>query len=110
MTIINRGIHPLRSMQLRLRTYTHPKTKYEHSILHNNLKTYYFNSNIQGVPLSTEPGISLILLPLMRILQGNLKRTYLIVLKFHCNIFIGVRIITEMLGSVVSGTPCSILD
>ena len=34
---------------------------------------------IQGVPLATEIGISLIILPLMRILQRNLKRTYLIV-------------------------------
>jgi len=34
---------------------------------------------IQGVPLATKPGISLIILPLMRILQRNLKRTYLIV-------------------------------
>jgi hypothetical protein len=32
-----------------------------------------------GVPFATKPGISLIILPLMRILQGNLKRTYLIV-------------------------------
>jgi hypothetical protein len=36
-------------------------------------------NNIQCVPLATEPGISLIILPLMRILQRNLKRTYLIV-------------------------------
>jgi hypothetical protein len=28
------------------------------------------------------------------------------VFKFHCNIFIGVRIIKEMLGSVASGTLC----
>jgi len=35
--------------------------------------------NIQNVPLATESGISLIILPLMRILQQNLKRTYLIV-------------------------------
>ena len=34
--------------------------------------------DIQGVPLATEPGISLIILPLMSILQRNLKRTYLI--------------------------------
>jgi len=27
---------------------------------------------------------------------------------FRCNIFIGVRIIKEMLGSVASGTPCII--
>ena len=34
---------------------------------------------IQGVPLATEPGFSLIILPLLRILERNLKRTYLIV-------------------------------
>jgi len=34
---------------------------------------------IQGVPLATEPGISLVILSLMRILQWNLKWTYLIV-------------------------------
>ena len=28
--------------------------------------------------------------------------------KFHCNIFIGVRIIKEMPGSVASGTHCII--
>ena len=32
-----------------------------------------------GFPTRTEPGISLIILLLMRILQRNLKRTYLIV-------------------------------
>jgi len=36
-------------------------------------------SIIQCVPLAPEPGISLIILPLMRILQRNLKRTYFIV-------------------------------
>jgi hypothetical protein len=39
----------------------------------------YTVHTIQSVPLATEPGISLIILPLMRILQRNLKRTYLIV-------------------------------
>jgi len=34
---------------------------------------------LQSVPLATEPGISLIILPLMRLLQRKLKRTYLIV-------------------------------
>jgi len=72
---------------------------------------------IQCVPLATEPGISLIILPLMRILQRNLKRTTdtflyishttnVLLFKFRCNIFIGVRIIKEMLGSVASGTHC----
>ena len=40
---------------------------------------YFVLYFIQGVPLATEPGISLIILPLMRILQRNLKWTYLIV-------------------------------
>jgi hypothetical protein len=39
------------------------------------LMLYY----IQCVPLATEPGISLIISPLIRIMQRNLKRTYLIV-------------------------------
>jgi hypothetical protein len=38
-----------------------------------------FSKHIQGVPLSTEPSISLIILPLMRILQRDLKRAYLVV-------------------------------
>jgi len=73
--------------------------------------------NIQGVPLGTETGISLIILPLMRILQRNLKRTTdtflfishttnVLLFKFRCNIFIGVRIIKEMPGSVASETHC----
>ena len=61
----------------------------------------------------------LIMLPLMKILQRNLKRTtdtFLYIshtknvhlFKFRCNIFIGVRIIKEMPGSVASGTHCTI--
>jgi hypothetical protein len=52
----------------------------------------------------------------MRILQQNLKRTTdiflfishttnVLLFKFRCNIFIGVRIIKEMPGSVASRTP-----
>jgi len=74
-------------------------------------------NNIQCVPLATKPGISLIILPLMRILQRSLKRptgtflfishtTNLRLFKFRCNIFIGVRVIKEMPGSVASGTRC----
>jgi hypothetical protein len=68
---------------------------------------------MQCVPLATEPVISSIILPLMRIL-GALQthsssfltqRTYPC-----CNIFIGVRIIKEIPGSVASGTPCILLD
>jgi len=73
------------------------------------------------VPLATEPGISLIILPLVRILQRNLKRTTdtflfishttnLLLFKFRCNIFIGVRIIKEIPDSVASGTHCIISE
>ena len=75
---------------------------------------------IQCVPLATELGISLIILPLMRILQRNLKQTTdtflfishttnLLLFKFRCNIFIDVTIIKEMPGSVASGTRCMLV-
>jgi len=35
--------------------------------------------------------------------------TKILLFKFRCHIFIGVRIIIEMLGSVVSGALCIIL-
>jgi len=73
---------------------------------------------IQCVPLATEPGISLVILPLMRLLQRNLKwntdtflfishTTNVLLFKFRCNIFIGVTIIKEMPCSVASGTHCT---
>jgi hypothetical protein len=34
----------------------------------------------------------------------NVKEKNILLFKFHCNIFIAVRIIKEMLGSVASGT------
>ena len=54
----------------------------------------------------------------MRILQQNLEwttdtflfisyTTNVLLFKFRCNIFIGVRIIKEMPGSVASGTHCT---
>jgi hypothetical protein len=54
----------------------------------------------------------------MRILQRNLRRTTdtfffishttnVLLFKFRCDIFIGVRIIKEMPGSAASGTLCS---
>jgi hypothetical protein len=36
----------------------------------------------------------------------NVKENNVLLFKFRCNIFIGVRIIKEMPGSVPSGTPC----
>ena len=45
----------------------------------SDLKSIILFKVLQCVPPATEPGISLIILPLMRILQRNLKRTYLIV-------------------------------
>jgi hypothetical protein len=35
------------------------------------------------------------------------KEKNVLLFKFRCNIFIGVRIIKELLGSVASGTPCT---
>ena len=36
--------------------------------------------------------------------------TNILLFKFRCNVFIGVRIIKEMPGSVASGTPCITLN
>jgi len=77
----------------------------------------YTSFVILGVPLATEPGISLIILPLMRILrrlQTHTTDTFLLIshttnvllYKFRCIIFLGVRIIKEMHGSVASVTYC----
>jgi len=85
--------------------------------LNVTLHVHYVSCNIQCVPPATEPGISLIVLPLMRIFQRNLKRTTdtflfishtknVLLFKFRCNIFIGATIIKEMPDSVASGTPC----
>jgi len=85
--------------------------------LHKELPLY-----LQCVPLATEPGISLIILPLMRVsqqlgaLQTHTTDTFLfishttnvILFKFRCSNFIGVRIIKEMPVSVASGTLCII--
>ena len=72
---------------------------------------------MQGVPLDTESGISLILLTPMKILQRNLNRSMFVVwemkrkvsvvcFKFRCNILISGKIIKVMPGSVASGAPC----
>ena len=88
------------------------------------VQTWYLNAihfnvafELQCVPFANETGISLIILPLMRILQRNLKRTTdtflfishttnVLLFKFRCNIFIGVRMIKEMPVAVPSGTHC----
>jgi len=81
---------------------------------------YILMADIQFVPLATEPGIYLIFLPLIRILQRNFKRTTdtflfisqttnVLLFKFRCNIFIGVSIIKEMPCSVASGRHCIFL-
>jgi hypothetical protein len=69
---------------------------------------------LHDVPLVTEPGISGG--PLLRV--ATIRRTTdtflfishttnVLLFKFRCNIFIGVRIIKEVPGSVTSGTSCS---
>ena len=75
------------------------------------------NKFVQRVPLATEPGISLIILTPMKILQQNLNRSmfvvwelnrnvYVVCFRFRCNILISGKIIKEMPGLVASGTPC----
>ena len=95
-----------------------------HLLLHHAADTcdpisFTYTGFIQSVPLATELDISLIILPLRRILERNLTHTTdtflfilhstnLLMFKFRCSIFIGVRIIKEMPGSVASGTLCII--
>jgi hypothetical protein len=75
-----------------------------------------FINIIQSVPLDTEPGISLIILTPMKILQWNLNRSMFVVWEMKRNvsvvsasnfvaIFVSGKIIKEMPGSVASGTP-----
>ena len=72
---------------------------------------------IQGVPLATEPDISLVIPTPMKIIATKFEQEYVRCVRnkekyvcsaclFRCNIFIGVRIIKEMPGSVASGTLC----
>ena len=69
----------------------------------------------QCLPLANEPGISLIILTPMKILEWNLSRSRFVVwemkrnvsvvrFKIRCNILISGKIIKEMPGSVASGT------
>jgi len=62
-----------------------------------------FCLNIQGVPLATEPGISLIILTPMKILQRNLNRSTFVVWEMKRNVSV-VRLIVETRSS---GPPAS---
>ena len=73
--------------------------------------------DILCVPLATEPGWLADRCSVSRqldALQTHTTDTFLFIshttnvllFKFRCNIFIGVRIIKEMAGSVASGTHC----
>ena len=76
---------PACSQSLYLLSYRAHKIKNTSKLLacfanwHPDLASYFRRDKIgpiiQSVPLATEPGISLIILPLMRILQRNLTRT-----------------------------------
>jgi len=74
---------------------------------------------VQCVPLATEPGISLIILTPLKILQRHLNSSTfgvwemkmdvsVVRIKFRCNILISGNISKEMPGSVASGTPCTV--
>jgi len=72
---------------------------------------------IQCVPLATEPGwmaggLLLHVATIRRTTDTFLfisQTTNVLLFKFRCNIFIGVRIIKEMPGLVVSETHCIFL-
>ena len=86
--------------------------------IHTHTHTYmYIYIYIQCVPLATEPGISLLILTPMKILQRNLNRSAFVVWEMkrnvsvvcvcsRCNILISGKIIKEMPGSVASGILC----
>jgi len=72
---------------------------------------------IQGVPLATEPGISLIIFTTNEDIATKFEAHYRLIplhfshnertpVQIRCNILIGVRIITEIPGSLASGTHC----
>jgi hypothetical protein len=71
-----------------------------------------YDAFIYGVPLATEPGISLIILPLLLRVATIRRTTDTFLFISHTtnvllfSIFIGVRIIKEIPGSVASGTHC----
>jgi len=75
---------------------------------------------LQCVPLTTEPGWladRCSMSQQLGALQTHTTDTFLFIshttdvllFKFRCNIFIGVRIIKEMPGSVASGTHCTMI-
>ena len=84
-------------------------------IFSSNVDAYII---IEGVPLATEPrhffnnftpneDIATKFEADLPHCVRNVKEKNVLLFKFRCNIFIGVRIIKEMSGPVASGTPCS---
>ena len=80
-------------------------------------KKWCLKRNIQRVPLATEPGLladRCSMSQQLGALQTHTTDTFffishttnLLLFKFHCNIFIGVRSIKEMPGSLASWTLC----
>ena len=99
-------------------TFLHRTHQYTAHILDTTAsKTSTFDVciHIQRIPLATEMAGWLAGWPLLRV--ARIRRTTdtflfiphttnVLLFKFRCNIFIGVRIIKEMLGSVASATRC----
>jgi hypothetical protein len=83
------------------------------------MHTASFVIHIQSVPLATKPDffnnfttnedIATKFEADLPHCVRNVTMTNVLLFKFRCNIFIGVRIIKEKSGSVASGTPCSFL-
>jgi len=89
-------------------------------IYHSNTQTFV-KLIIQRVSLATEPGWlanRCYVSQQLGALQTHTTDTFLFIshttnvllFKFRCNIFIGVRIIKEMQGSVASGTHCMFVE
>ena len=73
---------------------------------------HYAHVLLSCVPLATKPSISLIMCVCVATIRHTTDTflfishtTNVLLFKFLCNIFIGVRITKEMPGSVASGTP-----
>jgi len=96
-------------LTIKLNTVTNQKTQCN-KVMTENKSAHLSCHQIQCIPLATEPGISLIILTPMKILQRNLNRSMFVVWEMKRNVSV-VRLIVatrsrgaEMPGSVVSGT------
>jgi len=70
-------------------------------------RLWFTESNIECVPLATEPAISLIILTPMKILQRNLNRSTFVVWEMKSNVSV-VRLIVVTRSSIIKEMPVSV--